>query len=257
MQANKGFDLCVICLQTRVNCWYFKRLIYENMCFELWMLLCSQLRGQMQPKLTRQQGWDMVPILTTLIQLGRCSPPVPDHYHDEHLPAHWADSGSSRGERQATPDKVDFSLMWQLQLTRKPYGRHTASSFFLRSSSLIRRYRRHQPRRLLVPLRQAPRRQNPVAAAVMQHFPAPQPRYAIPIPGERPTCLPIPVDHRRLHESTYLLWLSALPVARPVPSFRRQEPEITRWLLRHSLFFSNPGAQEMIRQRQANLSVRP
>ena len=252
MKAKKGLDLCVICLQTRVNCCYFKRLIYENMCFELWMLLCSQLRGKIEPQLTTQQGWDMMPILTTLIQLGRCSPPVPDHYHNEHFPAHWADNGSSRGDRQATPDKVDFSLMWQLQLTRKPYGKQAASSFFLRTSSIIRYRSRPQPRRLLIPVSRPARRQDPIAAAVLQCFPCPQPRYAIRVHGNEPVCFPIPIDHRRLHESTYLLWLSALPVARPVPSFRRQESEITRWLLRHSLFFSNPGAQEMIRQRQAN-----
>lgn len=62
-------------------------------------------------------------------------------------------------------------------------------------------------------------------------------------------CLPLPIDHRRLHDSVYLLWLSRLPKAKPLPISPPQELEITRWLLRHSLLFANPGAQELMRHR--------
>jgi hypothetical protein len=286
---------CPICLQTETNCVYFKRMRFELLCFEFWLMLRNLVQQSPLKALSAEQLSQLLPMARLLQAIERESPRVPEHYHKDHVPAHWLQEPKTGGGTLPLPEKVDLSLMWQLQLNRHSALARSFSSPFLRASRQARFSHQSSPRRLLTPTR--PHRvANPIAQAVLRHFPRSAPTYTPPVcsitlevpkhpgrvvpcghtfafhaieewagqhpPGEAPCpncrgriekieqiCLPLPVDHRRLHESVYLLWMSHLPQARPVPTPRSQEPEITRWLLRHSLFFANPGTQDIMRQR--------
>ncbi len=299
LSKKDAFELCVICQQTRINCWQFQRLIYETLCFQLHLFLCSLFRNKPKPELTRRQTIRMIPILATLIELRRKSPPVPHYLHDGHLPAHWAEQDETEHYAQSPLEKVDYSLMWQLLLNRNPQQSRACSCFFLRSTLLIGHYSEGKTRRLFTSSKRESC-DNPIANAVLQTLPknevgytpplcsitltvpkhpgrvvpcghtfsfkaihrwaaehpqekAPCPNCRGPIEDIEQICLPIPIDHRRVHESTYLLWLSTLPKAKPIPNFQSQKSKITEWLLRHSLFFSNPGIQEIIQEQ----TIRP
>lgn len=292
---DPAFDRCVICQQSRHNCRFFRMVIFHALCHELWLLLRSLLHTTGQATLTEEQIWQLLPMLTLLSQMRKANPPIPDHEHETHLPAHWLQQDESKSGWVKLPERVDYGLMWQLQLNRRPHRCHTVSSSQLRANHLIRYRNRRSHQYRLAPTQTAT---IDAQAAVLQELPRQISTETVPVcsitlevpkhpgrvvpcghtfsfqaikqwasqhpAGQAPCpncrgriecieqiCLPLPVDHRRLHESTYLLWLSTLPEARPVPSFESQETEITNWLLRHSLFYSNPGAQEMIRQRAA------
>lgn len=125
---------CPICNQSRTNCWYFQRLLYEQVCHAFWIWVLNwqyqlALYTLPTPVIDKKILWRMA---AAGHFISRKSPPAPDDYHTDHLPAHWnnLESGTSRTSNHGCVSKSPSR-----QHPIIPLARHTtASSIILRQS---------------------------------------------------------------------------------------------------------------------------
>lgn len=300
LSKEKEAKLCPICLQTQTNCRYFRRLRFELLCFDLWLVVNALLQASRTKTLSLDEVFNWIPMIIALQIMERTSPAVPDDVQMDHVPAHWLKETESKVSHSPLPEPLDFSLIWQGQLNRHSEKALSITTPFLRLSWQIRLTDKRPPKRLLTPIR-AKNRPHALGEAVLRELQGKKrvhdlpicsitleipkdPAYAIPCghtfsraaitewvnqrphgEGSCPNCrstiqkiepifLPLPIDHRRLHESVYCLWISGVPETKPIPRFQSKKNDITRWLLRHSLFFSNPAVQGMIQQQSLKSS---